>query len=106
MMVPMSTYQRLGGCFTVNKQFYFYVLNCADQTFYAGYTTDLRRRLFEHNQGTGAKYTRLEKRRPARMIHAEVFSSKSAAMKAEYAFKQLSRVQKESYLSTHKSCIT
>lgn len=82
-----------------SNEHYFYVLLCADNTFYAGYTTDLNRRLEEHNSGKGAKYTRLKKRRPAKMIHHEVFQTKSDAMKQEYAFKQLSRAQKETYLS-------
>lgn len=77
---------------------YFYVLYCRDDTLYAGYTTDLNRRFHQHNQGVGAKYTRLPSRRPVKMVYAEIFDSKSQAMKAEYAFKQLSRQQKESYL--------
>ncbi|MGX6971030.1 GIY-YIG nuclease family protein [Vagococcus bubulae] len=80
---------------------YFYVLLCADNTFYAGYTTDLTRRLAEHNSGKGAKYTRLKKRRPAKMIHHEVFQTKSDAMKKEYAFKQLTRLKKEAYLANN-----
>ncbi len=44
------------------NEHYFYVLFCKDQTFYGGYTTDLSRRLEEHNNGTGAKYTRLQKK--------------------------------------------
>lgn len=85
-----------------NKQYYFYVLECKDTTFYGGYTTNLTRRLEEHNSGKGAKYTRLAKRRPTQMIHHETFESKSAAMKAEYAFKQLTRKQKEAYLNSFK----
>lgn len=77
---------------------YFYVLHCADDTFYAGYTTDPKRRLNEHNEGIGAKYTRLPKRRPAKMIHTEVFETRSEATKAEYAFKQLTKKQKIAYL--------
>lgn len=83
--------------------FYFYVLHCKDGSFYAGYTTDLSRRLQEHNDGIGAKYTRPTYRRPLHMIHAESFSTKSLAMKAEYAFKQLTRPQKEQYLITHQA---
>lgn len=85
------------------KVHYFYVLLCKDDTFYGGYTTDLARRLNEHNQGIGAKYTKLSKRRPLQMIHAECFSTRSEAQKAEYAFKQLTRRQKETYLRTHPS---
>ncbi|AQP53509.1 endonuclease [Vagococcus penaei] len=82
---------------------YFYVLECADLSYYAGYTTDIGRRLNEHNTGKGAKYTRLASRRPAKLIHIEKFPSKSAAMKAEYAFKQLTRKQKECYLANNPS---
>lgn len=82
---------------------YFYVLHCQDNTFYGGYTTDLARRLQEHNNGTGAKYTRLQKRRPVKMIHAEGYSTRSEATTAEAAFKKQTRRQKENYLKTHPS---
>lgn len=81
---------------------YFYVLYCQDNSLYGGYTTNLKRRLDQHNQGTGAKYTRMASKRPVKMIYAELFASKSQAMKAEYAFKQLSRPQKEAYLKKRK----
>lgn len=77
---------------------YFYVLWCKDNTFYGGYTTDLTRREEEHNLGTGAKYTRPRTRRPLKMIYAETFQTKPEAMRAEYAFKQLTRAKKEQYL--------
>ena len=77
---------------------YFYVLWCKDQSLYAGYTTDLKRREKEHNTGIGAKYTRPATRRPLIMIYAETFETKSEAMRMEFAFKQLTRPQKEAYL--------
>ncbi|EIQ7101452.1 GIY-YIG nuclease family protein [Enterococcus faecalis] len=80
------------------KSHYFYVLLCQDGSFYGGYTTEPERRLTEHNSGTGAKYTRLVKRRPVKMIHTEKFETRSAATKAEAAFKKLTRKQKEQYL--------
>lgn len=80
---------------------YFYVLQCRDNSLYAGYTIHLERRLREHNSGTGAKYTRAQSRRPAVMIHTESFLTKTEAMQQEYAFKQLSRRQKEIYLKMH-----
>lgn len=86
-----------------NKKHYFYVLLCHDQTFYAGYTVEPERRLKEHNDGIGAKYTRLAKRRPIQMVHQETFDTRSAAMKAEAAFKKLTRKQKEKYLEERKS---
>ncbi|HLQ41152.1 MAG TPA: GIY-YIG nuclease family protein [Tetragenococcus sp.] len=77
---------------------YFYVLHCKDGSFYGGYTTDLNRRLNEHNQGIGAKYTHPASRRPLQMIHAEDFATRSQATKAEAAFKKLNRKAKEQYL--------
>lgn len=85
-----------------SDEHFFYVLLCRDQTFYGGYTTDLSRRLAEHNSGTGAKYTHPNSRRPVQMIHAESFASRSEATKAESAFKKLTRRQKETYLQTAK----
>ncbi|USZ69581.1 GIY-YIG nuclease family protein [Halorussus salilacus] len=70
-----------------------YVIECDDGSFYTGYTTDLERRVREHDRGEGAKYTR--GRTPVELVHAERFGSKSAAMSREYEIKQLSRVQKE-----------
>ncbi|MDN7229357.1 GIY-YIG nuclease family protein [Planococcus liqunii] len=79
---------------------YFYVLECADGSYYAGYTNDLQKRLEAHNAGKGAKYTRAKG--PVEMIHHESFETKSAAMKAEYAFKQLSKPQKMHYIAEGK----
>ncbi|GMA47716.1 GIY-YIG nuclease family protein [Tetragenococcus muriaticus] len=85
-----------------NKKHCFYVLLCKDRSFYGGYTTDLSRRLKEHNQGIGAKYTQPKSRRPLKMIHAEVFETRSQATKAEAFFKSLSRIEKENYLQLHQ----
>lgn len=79
---------------------YFYVLECADKSFYAGYTNDLQKRLETHNAGKGAKYTRA--RGPVRMIHFEEFETKPEAMKAEYAFKQLTKAKKIRYIAEGK----
>ncbi|SDX78643.1 GIY-YIG nuclease family protein [Halobellus clavatus] len=72
---------------------FVYVLECADGTFYTGYTTDVERRVDEHNAGEGAKYTR--GRTPVELVHVESFDSKSAAMSREYEIKQHSRATKE-----------
>ena len=81
-----------------SKHYYFYVLYCADNTLYTGYTTDLKKRTKAHNTGKGAKYTKLQKRRPVRLIYAEERATRSGAMSAEAKFKQLTRLQKENYL--------
>lgn len=75
---------------------YFYVLRCKDDTFYAGYTNNLERRLKAHNSGRGAKYTR--GRTPVKCIYYEVYETKREAMQKEYAFKQKTRRQKEVYI--------
>jgi len=77
----------------VDADHYVYVLRCADDTLYTGYTTDPARRVAEHDAGEGAKYTR--GRAPVELVHVERFDSKSAAMSREYAVKQLSRTEKD-----------
>ena len=72
---------------------YAYVLECADGTFYTGYTTDVERRVAEHDAGDGSKYTR--GRTPVELVHCERFESRSAAMSREYEIKSLSRREKE-----------
>jgi putative endonuclease len=72
---------------------YVYVLRCADDTLYTGYTTDIERRVREHERGDGAKYTR--GRTPVDLVHVERFDSKSAAMSREYELKQYSKAEKE-----------
>lgn len=77
---------------------YVYVLRCADDTLYTGVTTDVARRVTEHNESTkGARYTRA--RRPVSLIHTEYFETRSAACAREVAIKKLSREEKLS-LST------
>lgn len=70
-----------------------YILRCADGTLYTGITTDLVRRLREHNSTRlGAKYTRT--RRPVTMVYGKKFRTRSNAQKREAAIKKLSRTQK------------
>lgn len=76
-----------------NNKHTFYVLQCADGTFYAGYTNDLAKRTATHNAGKGAKYTK--PRLPVKVVYTETFDTKQQAMRREYAFKQLNRSQKE-----------
>ena len=71
---------------------FVYVLRCSDDSLYTGYTTDVERRVAEHDAGEGAKYTR--GRTPVELVHVESYDSKSAAMSREYEIKQLSRRQK------------
>jgi putative endonuclease len=71
---------------------YCYILECADGTYYTGWTTDPQRRVLQHNKGTGARYTRV--RIPVRLVYIEPQPDRSTAMKREKAIKTLSRKQK------------
>lgn len=70
-----------------------YIIRCSDGTYYTGYTTELDRRLTEHNEGKGAKYTK--GRSPVELVYKEKHNTKRAAMKREYEIKQLTRDEKE-----------
>ncbi len=74
---------------------FVYMVLCADGTYYTGVTTDLARRLAEHNEGRkGAKYTKA--RRPVTLVYHERVTDRSAAQGREYALRQLSRKEKQS----------
>lgn len=72
--------------------FYVYILRCKDRSLYTGWTTDVAKRVVQHNLGRGAKYTR--GRLPVTLIYTEKFLSKEDAMRREYEIKLLSRAQK------------
>lgn len=69
-----------------------YILLCADQTLYTGITTEPVRRIREHNEGKGSRYTRA--RRPVRLIYLEPARDRKAALRREAAIKRLSRAAK------------
>lgn len=72
---------------------FIYIVQCADQTLYTGYTNDVQKRIETHNKGRGAKYTRC--RLPVKLVYVEEFDNKSDALKREYFIKQMSRQQKK-----------
>ena len=73
-----------------------YVLECSDGSFYCGVTNNIKRRVYQHNQKKGAKYTRA--RTPVEIIHFENHENRSKAQIAESAFKKLTRKKKEEYI--------
>lgn len=82
------------------KVWYTYILQCVDDSLYTGITTDLDRRLSEHNTSNkGAKYTRT--RRPVILKYWETFDSRSTASQREYEIKQLSRKSKLNLINKH-----
>lgn len=73
--------------------YYLYILECADKTLYTGITTDLERRVIEHNSNKlGAKYT--ASRRPVKLIFSKNFKNRSDASIEEARIKKLNRIQK------------
>lgn len=74
------------------RHHYVYVLECDDGTFYTGYTTDVGRRVAEHNAGDGAKYT--AGRTPVSLRYVEYHGDRSEAQSREYAIKSQTRAQK------------
>ena len=71
---------------------YVYMLKCKEESLYTGWTNNLEKRIKAHNNGKGAKYTRV--RLPVELVYYEEFEDKIEAMKREYQIKQLSRKEK------------
>ncbi len=80
-----------------SKKWHLYVLLCGDGTLYCGITNDLERRIAQHNAGKGARYTR--GRGPLKLLRSWPQKNKSQALKAEFAFKRLSRRTKDARLA-------
>lgn len=75
-----------------------YILRCADDTLYTGITTDLERRVQEHNHShLGASYTR--GRRPVTLVRSQAYPSRSESSKAEYRIKHLSKKEKQALIN-------
>ncbi len=85
----------------IMSNYFVYILECSDKTLYTGITTDIQRRLQEHNNSQkGAKYTRL--RRPVSLVYSERCDDRSSASKREYAIKKLKRVDKLGIIAKNK----
>ncbi len=76
-----------------SKQNITYILECADGSYYCGWTNNLDKRLASHNAGTASKYTRT--RRPVKLIYHESFDTKQEAMSREFHIKKLTRAKKQ-----------
>jgi putative endonuclease len=72
------------------------MVECADGTYYTGWTTDPQRRELQHNRGRGARYTNL--RRPVKLVYIEPQPDRSSAMRRELQIKKLTHAQKKALL--------
>jgi len=77
----------------MHNKWYVYIVECSDGSLYTGITTDVQRRLLEHNFSfKAAKYTR--SRRPVHVVWTKEVDNRSEASKEEYRIKKLSRKKK------------
>jgi putative endonuclease len=82
------------------RPWFLYVVLCADQTLYTGISTDVDRRVKQHNAGRGARYT--SSRRPVTLQAVWRFPNHASALKAEMAFKKRGRPQKDRLIQAAK----
>ena len=79
-----------------NKDWFDYIVQCNDKTYYTGITNNLEKRIKNHNLGTASKYTRV--RLPVNLVYTENRLDRSNASKREYELKQLTRTQKKALI--------
>lgn len=80
--------------------YYCYIVECADGSYYTGWTLDPQRREKQHNSGRGAAYTRLH--RPVRLVYVEEQPDHSAALKREVRIKTYSHDQKKKLVDSYQ----
>lgn len=72
--------------------YFVYILKCKDGSLYTGITTDPKRRLKEHKEGKGGRYTR--SREVLKIIYKEKFKTRGKALKREAEIKKMPRILK------------
>lgn len=86
---------------SLKKQWYVYIVRTSDQTLYTGITTDLSRRVSEHNsEKGGARYTR--PRRPVKLVYSEPADSRSSAAKREFRLKKMPLAEKQALIAINE----
>lgn len=79
-------------------QWTVYVLRCGDDTLYTGVTTDIERRVSEHNYDDKLAASYTKSRRPVKLVYTEKCDDRSEALKREIGIKKLKRKQKEALI--------
>jgi len=80
---------------------WFYILECADGSYYSGSTIDMERRLMQHQEGKGAKHT--ARFGPVILVYFEVYIFAHDAFRREQQVKKWSRKKKEALISSNRS---
>lgn len=85
--------------------YYVYMVECANGTFYTGISTDVERRVRQHNGelAGGAKYT--QGRRPVTLVYVEKCPTRALALQREYYLKRLQRTAKEELVRLSHVCL-
>jgi putative endonuclease len=95
--LPLSFFHLKDDLMSQVTGWYVYILQCADGSLYTGIARDVTKRLAEHNQGKGARYTR--SRRPCLMRFFERHATRSSALKREHEIKKLTHEQKHAFIN-------
>ncbi len=82
----------------MEREWFVYIVRCADDTLYAGVATDTDARIAKHNDGTGAKYTRT--RRPVELVYVESAVDRGAALAREHEIKKLTAEEKRRLIAS------
>ncbi|MFC1624168.1 GIY-YIG nuclease family protein [Candidatus Omnitrophota bacterium] len=82
---------------------YIYILRCKDSNLYTGTTTDIFRRVKEHNSKKGGACTRA--RLPVKLVYKEVYQTRSQALKREHKIKRWSRRKKLALIANNKTAL-
>ncbi|MGB5324341.1 MAG: GIY-YIG nuclease family protein [Pseudomonadales bacterium] len=88
----------------MTEVWHLYVLRCADGRFYTGISTDPVRRIAEHQAGGTRGAKALRGKGPFRLAFSQIIGSRSDAQRAEFRFKQLSRLQKQAVIADAEFC--
>lgn len=85
----------------MDKKYFTYIIRCKNGILYTGYTNDLAKRIAQHNENKGAKFTR--GRGPVALVYSEEFPTRGEAMAREIQIKRLTRPEKEKLISGDES---
>jgi len=83
---------------------FLYIVRDKVDNLYTGVTTDIDRRINEHNRGKGGGYTQAH--RPVRLVYQELYRSQSKALKREAQIKRWSRQKKLALINGNKALLT
>jgi putative endonuclease len=83
--------------------FFVYLLQCKDSSYYCGWTNNIEKRIKAHNAGTASKYT--NSRRPVKLVYFEKAKNLPSALQREFQIKQLTRKQKEILVNKFRKSI-